>query len=314
MKKHLIYLAIILLAMPTFAQVRGNSSYERQMKMPAALDNYVHNGIANQQISHGNVSTASANGYFRNDSTFEIEADLMYNRKADSYVAVLSLTQNASTLDSAYLLINQRIDKCLQKLGDVINKKDIYIDFISLVPTFEYVTEKKVFSKSTSIEVPSGYELSKTLHLPYNKPEQLEKIMAAAASGEIYDLVKVDYIVNNMTSIYDSLRKDGIDLILKKKADYERLGIKFNAKFVVVADDITSTYPIERYKSASAFSSSGTGYDKLKKTYTSSKKHTAYYYDRINYNEMDEVVNPNVVEPVVQFMYNIKIRYTLGKL
>ncbi len=301
----------MFLSVNASAQVRGNSSYERQTK--SYKGDYNESGRAYQQTANTNVSTASASGNFRNDSTFEIEADLMYNSKADSYVAVLSLTQNSSTLDSTYLLLNQRIDKCLQKLGDVVDKKEVYVDFISLVPTFEYVTEKKVFSKSTSIEVPSGYELSKTIHLPYNKPEQLEKIMAAAAAGEIYDLVKVDYIVNNMTNIYDSLRKDGIDLILKKKADYERLGIKFNAKFTIVADDITSTYPIERYKSASAYSSSGTNYDKLKKTYTASKKHTAYYYDRINYNEMDEVVNPNVVEPVVQFMYNIKVRYTLGK-
>ncbi|MFN0201023.1 MAG: hypothetical protein ACKVTZ_05855 [Bacteroidia bacterium] len=318
MKKAIILLAVCIMQLNFLAaQVRGNAVYERQMKSVQSLgyrsNDYKPMEQMQQSVATRPVSNESANAYFLSDSTFMIEADVMCNRRADSYVAAFSVIQTASTLDSVNLMMNARIEKMLQKLPANINRKEIFIDFISLNPTFEYTTEKKLFSKSTSIETPSGYELIKNIHIAYEKQEQLEEITKAAIQGEIYDLVKVDYVMNEMEGIYDTLRQTAIALVQKKRSDFEKLGVKFGVKFTVVADDITSTYPIERYKSYTSVTSSGTNFDKIKKTYTSSKRHNTYYYDKVNYNEMDKVINPVVVEPVIQFMYNIKIKYSLAK-
>lgn len=311
MKNSLILTAFVLLFMvPAIAQVRGNASYERQTNLMNSNVN-----LAQQQSSNswaGRFDPHSTHAYFPNDSAFVIETNALMNVLADEYVAYLTITQVGSTLDSVYARMDERISATLAALTGRagIAREQVYVDFISLVPTFEYEVEKKLFSKNAS-EIPTGYELSKTIHIPYQQPGQLDLIMMAAAKGEIYDLVKVDYIVSDIQGIYDTLRAVGVNLINQKRGDYQKMGFTFDqARWTVLADDVVSTYPTERYKSYSAFSSSALGYDKFKKV-EKVKKNQSYYYDKINYNDFDIVINPTIVEPAVQFMYTIKVMFTL---
>lgn len=311
MKTHLILSGLLLIAFaPTFAQVKGNAAYERQ----ANFKNNVAFPSQSYSSQGAKVAIEGPTADFPNDSAFVLQADALMNVKANSYVAYLSISQVGASLDSVYASMNRRINALLTGLdrAGAIEQEAVYVDFISLVPTFEYEVENKLFSKNAT-EIPTGYELNKAVHIPYDKPEQLDQIMMAAARGEIYDLVKVDYIVSDIEGIYDSLRSVGVALINKKKAEYAKMGFSFDqAKWTVIADDVVSTYPVERYKSFAAFSSSSLGYDKFKKV-NKVKKHKSYYYDKINYNDFDIVIHPTIVEPVVQFMYTLKVMFTLGE-
>jgi uncharacterized protein YggE len=312
MKTHLFFTALLACWIaPALGQVKGNASYERQMNN--VKDN--PRGLMQQQATNswaGRFDPHSTQADFANDSAFVIEANTLMNVLANEYVAYLTITQVGSTLDSAYARMDERIAATVTALSTLagIPKEKTYVDFISLVPTFEFEVEKKLFSKNAS-EIPTGYELSKTIHIPYQRSGQLDLIMMAAAKGEIYDLVKVDYIVSDIQAIYDTLRTVAVDLINQKREAYEKMGFTFDqAKWAILADDVVSTYPTERYKSYSAFSSSALGYDKFKKV-EKVKKNQSYYYDKINYNDFDLVINPTVVEPAVQFLYTLKVMFTL---
>jgi len=236
------------------------------------------------------------------------------NVKASSYVVLLGVSQAAETIDSCQRMMNERINNFIAQLTkSSVKKEDIFVDFVSQVPVFEYSIEKKIFSKKYN-EIPSGFELKKNIHIAYKKNETLDEIVTSAAKSEIYDIIKVDYIVSNMQAVYDSLRDASIKLLNQKTEDYKKVGIKFNPKFQVMGEDVQSIYPIERYRSYTAYNNSSL--QALKKSGVSSTaisyqpKNATLYYDKLPYNNYDIVINPNVIEPVAQFTYNLKVRYT----
>lgn len=251
---------------------------------------------------------------FLNDSTVVIETHLLMNVKADSYVAILSLTQLGDKLAEANQVLDNRIQNFTQELQrNGFSDKDIFVDFISQVPTYEFETEKKIFSK-TANEVPSGFELKKNIHIAYQKNSDLDKIVLIAANYEVYDLVKVDYHIKNLEAIGDTLRNKAVNIIKKKVKQLEALNINFKPeglKYQTLAEDITASYPEERYASYTAFSSANP--KKNVKYSNEVKKNTTYYYNKIGYNNYDLVINPVVLEPVIQYSYSLKVKYSLKK-
>ena len=321
-KLHLAFLAYCLL--PTaylgFSQMAGNSTYNQaadnykeSVSNAAPKASYEQNYNYQQNKNYG-LSTCTASAWVTNDSVFELSVNALMNVKASSYVVLLGVSQAAATIDSCQQMINDRINafvSLLTKSG--IKKEDIFVDFVSQVPVFEIAIEKKMFSKKYN-EVPSGFELKKNIHIAYKKNETLDEIVTTAAKSEIYDIIKVDYVVGNMSAVYDSLRDASVKLLNQKSEDYKKLGQKFNPKFQVVGEDVRSVYPIERYRSYTAYNNSSL--QALKKSGVSSTaisyqaKQATLYYDKLPYNNYDLVINPNVIEPVAQFTYSLVVRYT----
>jgi hypothetical protein len=254
-----------------------------------------------------------AAAYIINDTVIELGTRALMNVRADSYVAIFGTSQIAESLDSCNKLLNDRINSFTKRLLALgINKNDISIDFVSQIPVFEYEIEKKLFSKKYN-EIPKGFELKKNIHIGYKKNSLLDDILTEAAKNEIYDVIKVDNIIDHVEAIYDTLRDATIKTLNKKTEDMKKLGIKFfTAKFTVVAEDMRCFYPIDRYKSYTSFSNVSLG---GKKTSSSATVHQvpktlSLYYDKVPYGAYDVVINPKLIEPSAQFTYNIKIRYT----
>lgn len=297
-KSILLFTLIIITASNSFGQAAGNSVYNE-----SAQNYYV-----------APVSYKAPKTTIYKDSTLELSVDALMNVDANSYVVILGSSQVGETIDSCYRGLNDRINNFINQLLAIgIKKEDLYVDFVSQVPVFEYEVEKKVFSKKYN-EVPKGYELKKNIHVGYKKNEDLDKILFAATKNEIYDVVKVDYIIDNMKAIYDSLRNISIKAINAKADDFKKLGIKFSsARFEVVAEDMSSTYPVQHYKSYTAFNNSSIV--ALKKSTPSEKiiqapKATTVYYNKLPYDNFEIVINPKVIEPCAQFIYSLKVRYT----
>ena len=322
MNKILLTSAILpLTSYIVFSQMAGNSTYNQ------AADNYKasiseYNAAktnANYNYQQGTYNyTPSASGtasaWINKDSVFELSVNALMNVKASSYVVLVGVSQAAATIDSCQQMINDRISSFISQLmKSGIKKEDIFVDFVSQVPVFEIAVEKKMFSKKYN-EIPSGFELKKNIHIAYKKNETLDDIVTLAAKSEIYDIIKVDYVVANMQAVYDSLRDASVKLLNQKTEDYKKLGVKFNPKFQVMGEDVQSVYPIERYRSYTAYNNSSL--QALKKSGVSSAsisyqpKQATLYYDKLPYNNYDIVINPNVIEPVAQFTYNLKVRYT----
>lgn len=308
-----------------FSQMAGNATYNQSAENYKASvqshtnprflggsEKYYYDNSTQQ--NKNTYVTTTAGAYVINDSVFELSVEALMNVHASSYVVLLGVSQAGTTIDSCQKTINERINNFISQLAKVgIKKEDVYVDFVSQVPVFEYSVEKKIFSKRYN-EIPSGFELKKNIHIAYKKNETLDDIVTLAAKSEIYDIIKVDYIINKIEMVYDTLRNASIKLLNEKAEDYKKLGVKFNPKFQVMAEDVQSVYPIERYKSYTAYNNSSL--EALKKSGVSSTsityqpRNATLYYDRLPYNNYDIVINPVVVEPAAQFTYSLKVRYT----
>ncbi|MFI5150510.1 MAG: hypothetical protein ACHQRM_12305 [Bacteroidia bacterium] len=301
-----------------FAQGAGNTIYAAPA--PASdLESYY--GKSKQSESAGRYyapppvyyGAGDANAVIINDSVIEMGIKALMNVRADSYVAIFGITQVSETIDSCNRLMNERVNGFITRLVAMgIDKKEIYVDFVSQVPVFEYEVEKKLFSKKYN-EIPKGFELKKNIHVGYHKSEVLDEMLSMAAKNEIYDLVKVDYIIDNVQAVNDTLRIQSVRALNRKMDDMKKLaGIKLNAKFEVVAEDQRCFYPIDRYRSYTAFNN--VSLPVIKKSAISSgyqsPKSLSLYYDKLPYSNYEIVINPRVIEPEAQFTYNMRLRYT----
>jgi len=315
--KRIIPLILLFLACYSnnFGQAAGNYLYnqssERDYKSTGEIFGGFSDGNIAQTLSYYPVTTTG-------DTVITLNVKVMMNVHADTYVAIFGVSQAAETVDSCHQMIKRRVSGFLKNIKQLgVKDADIYIDFISQVPVFEFEEEKKLFSKTYN-EVPKGFELKKNVHISYKEEKIVDDLLVLAAQNEIYDIVKVDYVINDMETVYDTLRKVSIDLMNKKVKDFKRLGINFTPMYQTVNEQISGTYPIERYASYAAFNPASISNVKKgsgrKVAYRWAKKPKTLYYNKLPYNNYDVVINPTVVEPVVQFSYTLNMKYVLKKL
>ena len=304
MKLSLLSALLICCVSMLHAQVRGNANYNYD-KPAAANATY-----GNLNYNNGTTTVGTANANFINDFSTILETRVLINVKADSYTAIFHLTQVGETAADADKFMNERIDglkTALKSLG--VSADDIETDIICLVPIFEYELEKKIFSKKYN-EVPKGFELKKNIHVRYTKSTMLDKIVTAAAQNEIYDLVKVDYFIKDIEAVYDEMRKVALANHRKKVALNKSLGIDLDSQYHIAVDANNVTFPLECYASYQAFSSASL--DKGK-TGNLAQKPTSYYYNPITPKGFDVVINSEILEPVVQFTYDLKVKYLIER-
>lgn len=295
----LLIVAFIFTLSQAYAQVKGNANYGNR--------NY-NNNQTNTFLDFDLQEAA-----FEDDSSIIIGTNVLMNVKASSYVVIIGLSQVGENTEMCNQLMNQRVNGFTEKLASLgIKKSDINIDFISQIPVYEYETEKKLFSK-TYQEVPAGFYLNKNLHIAYKDAATFEQILTEAAKFEIYDIIKVEYIVENMDTVYDSLRNKAIDLTNKKIQNFKKLGLTFNNRFHIVAENYSSAYPAERYRKYVAFSSPSLQNVRRNTTVNQINRQETSFYEKIPYEKFDLVINPQVIEPLPQFMYSLKVKYVLKR-
>ncbi|MGJ8591082.1 MAG: SIMPL domain-containing protein [Aquaticitalea sp.] len=302
-KQNILVIVFQVFVMTTVAQHLGNYNNEdfKLSRQNIALSGNanIYNPTVQQQI----------NKVLNPSNVLTIDVKALQNVKAVTYTAVFNLSQIGTTAEETNNLINQRIEGVRQKLkSQGILDKDIVIDVISFVPNYEIEVQKKLFSK-TYTEVPSGFELQQNIHIQFKNTNQFEDILTACAENEIYNLVKVDYFVENIAQVYKNLQTELLKLIEEKKAYYKVLGFDLDDYDVYVADDKYCYFPKDFYRSYQAFNSTSFESLKTNKGVTSAKKQTSYYYEPLSYQNYDLVINPAILEPVIQIGMNIKLQY-----
>jgi uncharacterized protein YggE len=246
--------------------------------------------------------------------TFDVKC--LYNAKADVYTAIFNVVQVGKDAAQADDLMGLRLSGFINAMtnGGIL-REDIFVDMVSFVPVFEMKEgEARLFSK-TYQETPAGFELQKNVHVRFTKGEMLDKVVSIATQNEIYDLVKVDYFVNDSEKIYDTMRARAVEQIKRKVADYAKLGVRLDTMEHVLAEAKSATYPAERYQRYKAFA--GQSLDAAKKKSAADiktiRKPVSIYYNKLPYNDFDIVINPTILEPAVQFTYDLKVQYTYIK-
>jgi hypothetical protein len=319
--KKIFIVSIVLLTLSAHAisQAKGNAPYNPTNngfynQTPTTNNN--NNGYTNynQNYVPGEVDLTLDNRHYDFSSNL-LEANVMVNVPATAYVAIFSLTQNGGTIKEADSALDSRIkvfEKMLRSVNIEFNK--VFIDPVSFIPTYEVEVENKKFSKTYN-EVPSGFEIKKNVHIEFRDHKQINLLISAAAQAEIYDLVKVDYMVADMNKVLDGLREKALDILESKRSIIQKAGI--DIRFKVVREKYGSVYPIERYAEYYAYKTGVTpsfasNYKKniqQKVQYNYAEKNKTTYYDEVSDKQFDLVINPVVGEPQIQVYLTLKGQY-----
>ena len=305
MKK--INLALLLVLFSCYfltAQHKGNYN---QITKDISRQNILTSG--NAQI-YNPVVQQQIHKILQASNVLTIDVKALQNVSATTYTAVFNLSQIGPSAEITNALMKKRIDSIKLRLNAKgITQDDIAIDVISFVPIYEVEVTKKLFSK-TYTEVPKGFELQQNIHIQFTNTNQFESVLEACAKSEVYNLVKVDYFIEDIQTIYKNLQDQLLKLIEDKKVYYKVLGFDLNQYNIAIADDKYCYFPKDFYQSYQAYNS--VSFDALKKgkAITTAKKQTSYYYQPLTYESYDMVINPSILEPVVQIGMNIKLVFT----
>ncbi|MDD4150028.1 MAG: SIMPL domain-containing protein, partial [Bacteroidales bacterium] len=227
MKNLFLYVVLMTITLSSFAQGAGNWAFQSKTNSFSNTESSFggNGGLSDYEV---NSSYYQPNYYGANDTVIYIQVKALMNVMPDTYILILGLSQISDKLETCFELIDQRIEAFIHE--GQINSDDIYVDFISQTPIFAREREKKIFSKKY-VEVPKGFEIKKNIHIRFTDSEAADKYLKIAAKNEIYDIIRVDYIVNNHRAVYDSIRQECIKLVNMQVGDYKRMGLGFEADY-----------------------------------------------------------------------------------
>lgn len=299
--KHLtLFLPFLLIPAFSPAQVMGNYGEQNQKQYQSVMPNAQFRAVPKS-------------ARLRDDNVLEISINALSNQRADSYTAIFSVLQVGKTAEETNSLLNSRLNGFLTAVkGLGVPAVDIYVDMVNFLPRYEYDVSKKLFSKKTYTEIPKGFELQKNVHIRYANPGLLDDIVTAAAQQEIYDIVKVDYFINDPNKVYKELRETTFAYLNDIETRYRSIGILLDSAYLLTAENAWVAYPINRYESYQAFSTQLLEQsDKNNSIVNTADKPVSRFYNAIPANDYDIVINPQILEPAVQFSYNLMAQYTL---
>lgn len=287
------------------AQHKGNYGQNSEL---ISRQNIAKSAYGNAQVFNPYVQQQKKP--LQTNNIIRVDVKALKNVKATNYTAVFNLSQIGATAEEANKLINDRINNVRATLlGKGIKEEDIVVDVISFVPVYEVEVQKKIFSTKYN-EVPKGFKLQQNIHIRFKDAKIFEAILTACAFNEIYNLVKVDYFIDNIKAIYKGLQKELLTLINEEKEYYKALGFDLANYNKKMADNKYCFFPKDFYQSYQAYNSISFDALKKNKVITKVEKETSYYYQPITYQDYDIVLNPSILEPVVQIGMNIVLEYT----
>ena len=295
-----ILLPLMLVAYTSlgFAQASGNIGYAQ----PYGNTRPTQNEHSKRVLAAAELPPGS--------NTMFLEASVLMNTKADEYVAVFGLAQEGVTVPEC----NQKMDTVVQEFSAAlkplgISGDDLYVDFVAQNKVYKYRIEDNVAKEELA-----GFELKKNVSIHYRDKLLLDKLVIAASRSQIYDLIKVDYIVKDPQPIQNRLMEEAAEIIMRKAARYQKLlGIKLLLPPQVYAEKPSIYYPTEMYESYTAFEAENVEVEQYRSKYVvqHQRKGRTFFFNALNADGFDTVLNPVVIEPVVQFTLYLKVRYDI---
>jgi uncharacterized protein YggE len=299
MKRSLILcLIIISSAAVCFAQASGNIGYSQAGGNAKADQNE-----KNKRNLVKEDAPPSATSMF-------IDASVLMNVKADEYVALFGVAQECNTVAEC----NQKMDATIKEFSGELKRlgiggEDIYVDFAAQNKIYGYEV-----SGSIAKEKLVGFELKKNVSIHYRDKSLLDRLVIAASQSRIFDLIKVDYIVRDTGAVENRLMEEATRIVKQKAARYEKLlEIKLLPPAQVYAERPSIYFPTELYDSYTAYESEdmSSNFDREKYTVQGARKSRTFFFNPLNADGFDYVVDPVVIEPVVQFTLFLRVKYEI---
>ena len=240
-------------------------------------------------------------------STF-VEASVLMNVKADEYVAVFGIVYEGVTLAECSKKLDAAVKAFNAELKSLKIGGDVSVDFIAQNRIYGFEAQGDILQERLV-----GFELKKNVSIHYEDPTQLEQLTLAAARAGVFDLIKVDYVIKDIQAVQDQLLEEAARITKAKLSRYEKLfGIKLQPPAQVYSEKSAIHYPTQMYDSYTAQESEEVRSvpDRDKKyTVKSARKSRTFFFNGLDGNGFDAVINPVVTEPVVQCTLYLKVKY-----
>ena len=240
-----------------------------------------------------------------------VDASVLMNVRADEHVAVFGVAQECETVAEC----NQKMDAVVAQFaselrGLGIGPESVFVDFAAQNKIYGFGVEGTIARERLA-----GFELKKNVSVRYRDRLLLDKLVIAASRAKIFDLIKVDYVVRDTAAVQGKLMDEAARVIKEKAARYERLlGVNLLQPAQVYAERPSIYYPTEMYDSYAAYESEEIDADQFRGKYTvhRARKSRTFFFNALTADGFDAVVNPVVLEPVVQFTLYLKLKYEIA--
>lgn len=301
-EKNLVALLIVIAGYGVcFAQASGNVGFSQS------------GGKARAEQNERNKRTLAKEEAPPTGTSMFVEANVLMNLKADEYVAVFGVSQECGAVPEC----NQKMDATinqfageLKQLG--IGSEDIFVDFAAQNKIYGFQVVGNIAKEKLV-----GFELKKNVSVHYKDKLLLDKLVIAASKANIFDLIKVDYIVTDTSSVQAKLMEEAAKVIKQKTAGYEQLlGIRLLPPAQVYAAKPSIYYPTEMYDSYVAQESENISdyTDRQRYVVQGARKSRTFFFNAVDADGFDQVINPVVIEPVVQFTLFLKVKYEIEQV
>jgi uncharacterized protein YggE len=292
-----------LLAFPTicFAQVGGNIGFAQNNGRARAEQNERAKRVLTKEEL---PATAT--------STF-VDASVLVNVPADEYVAVFGVAQEGESVAECTRKIDATIKQFTDELKTLgVADNDRFVDFIAQNKTYGFEVAGAIAREKLV-----GFELKKNVSIHYKDKLLIDKLVVAASHAQIFDLIKVDYVVLNMDGINDKLMEEASRIIKRKASRYEKLlDIKLQPPAQVIAEKSSVYHPTALYDSYTAFETEHVNVppNRERLTTQTARKSRTFFFNGLDADGFDVVVNPVMTEPVVQFTLYLKVKYEVKQI
>jgi uncharacterized protein YggE len=299
MMKKTLYVSLLtfLCGLTALAQETGNRVYANQgLQQPGDV---TRRRPAYPETSTEQIVAEQANQLV---TTYQfLDAKVLTSVDTKEYVAVFGLAQEADTVPTANKKLQDQIttfQRGLTALG--IRPEDTFVDFITQNRVYDYVVKG-----STAREKTSGFQIKENLAIRYRDRALLDPIVALAAQGGIFDLIKVDYVTSDLATVRAQMTAEAQKILKQKEETYARLGIKLTP-VSVAAENFDTFQPFEAYNSYKAFEA-GTVDDNYR--VVERRKNSTFYFEPLAPGKFDMVLSPIGLSPAVQCTFYLRVRY-----
>ena len=242
---------------------------------------------------------------------YAIEARVLTNLKPDAFVVVFGVNDEGSNAAASNENVNAKIANLIQRIKPLgIDSSDVFIDFITQNRVYDFTV-----SGTQASENLTGFETKKTVAVRYKSREVFERIVSAAIDSQIFDLIKVDYIVSDFDSVRAGLFDAAVKVLKSKERKYANaLGVSPSAVGLSV-ERYDVSYPAEAYQRYQAYE---TGDASVHNTQGASsrvvqRKSFTFFYEPFEGGSFDSVLAPIGLEPMVQFSIYLRMQYQVKR-
>lgn len=311
MRLFVLFAIFLIFTLPNraFAQAAGNVVYSQERGNISTTDNRKL-----QETPSGNV--------FISPTTVMFESSVLMNVKADEYVTTLAVEQECPTVEECSQKLEERISNFISTLNTLgIEKERIFIDFVAQNKIYDFDV-----SKTLAKEKQVGFIIKKNILIYYKDKALTDKIVTVGSKYGIYDLVKVDYLVQDTAKVKKKLLDEALAVIKEKEAKYtSTFGFRFRYYVVIEREKYNTYYPTQMYNTYNAFETGKISRNSIYAgNYTNvannnqlriqeARKSATFYYDPLNAEGFDQIINPVINEPVVQFTLYVRVKYEVDR-